>query len=421
MPGAADPAAPLPEQSDVAPVRATETPAAATASASKATTGRPARSKEAGSGTDAPTAAANQAAIPMPDPAFSIPARPVLLAGGLPGGTAAAPLPRSSVGKADPRPEPASRAVGGSRRPGGSLAIPGLSAAAVDGTDRAAAGIAPAALTAPHPAGPTSSLARKSIPAPEAGAIGAVAAAPAAQPAPHLVGHAMISHLSPVVASAAVAADAATGTPIGSITADPATLQGGPSATAAPTSVPVREATPTLGNDPAPPVAAQVAPAMISLATRQDGSNEIRISLHPLDLGQVEIHLVRGDDGSTSVTVRADRPETLRELAQNAHHLHAALDAASVPTDGRTLDFVSATATTSDHSHDDASSQTSGQGQALGDGASGERRSGQDRAGLGDRQQASGSGGKDGSFISGATAPISSRRQWQFNGLNITA
>ncbi len=261
-------------------------------------------------------------------------------------------------------------------------------------------------------------MARKVAPAPEAASVDAPAALSAVQPTPQPAGHELISHLSLLAAPAGGAADAATPPAIGSIAADAGTLQAGLVLTAAPTSLPVREAAPTLGSDPAPTVADQVAPAMISLATRKDGSNEIRISLHPLDLGQVEIHLVRGGDGSTSVIVSADRPETLQELAQNAHHLHAALDAASVPAAGRSLDFVSASATILDQSHNDASSQTSGPGQDLGNGGSSERRSGQDRSWLQDRQRASGT---DGGSISGAAAPISSRRQWQFNGLNITA
>ena len=301
------------------------------------------------------------------------------------------------------------------------MAARGLSAAAAEGVDHTAVGIAPVADAAPHLAAPTSSAARKNATTQEPGSAVAVAPAPAAQPALQPAGHELIPHLSPVGTPAPGAADAASGVSIGGIAADAGALQADLGVTAAPASLPVREAAPTLRSDPAPPVAVQVAPAMISLATRKNGSNEIHISLHPLDLGHVQIHLVRGEDGSTSVVVSADRPETLQELAQNAHHLHAALDAANVPTDGRTLDFVSASATILEQSRNDVSSQTSTPAQDLRNGGSGEGRSSQDRARFRDLQQASGSGGTGGGSLSGAAAPASSRRQWQFNGLNITA
>ena len=225
-----------------------------------------------------------------------------------------------------------------------------------------------------------------------------------------------VPHSSPALAAASH--DAAANVAMSSITAD-AVLQPPPAATAAPATSLVREMAPATAGVPAPPVAAQVAPAMISLANRTDGSNEIRISLHPLDLGQVEIRLVRGRDGSTSVTVAADRPQTLQELAQNAHHLHVALDAASVPTIGRSLDFVAASGSVSDRSQNDMGGQTSAAGQHLGD-ASGDRGPGQERARLQDRHLGSGTDGKEDAGI-GAPPARSSGRRWQYNGLNITA
>ncbi len=243
---------------------------------------------------------------------------------------------------------------------------------------------------------------------------GAVRAPPSAS---RVAGREPISHSSSAVAAAPGSHDAAAGIAMNRAMADVALPPAG--AAAAPTGLPVRELASTPASAPASPVAAQVAPAIISLATHTDGGNEIRISLHPLDLGQVEIRLVRGSDGSTSVTVAADRPQTLQELAQNAHHLHTALDAASVPSGGRTLDFVAASATTSDQSQNDAGGQGSRADQDPSGGASGDRGSSRDRAWLQDRQQVAGEGHR-GSNI-GTPASISPGRQWQFNGLNITA
>ena len=166
----------------------------------------------------------------------------------------------------------------------------------------------------------------------------------------------------------------------------------------------------------------QVAPALVSLATRTDGSNELTVSMHPRDLGEVQIHMVRAPDGSVSVTVSASQPDTLQELSHNVQHLHAALDAANVPTDGRTMTFLATSTSDSSHPASEGSStgassdrtpnpnpdqtpdRTPGQNRALQRGQGGQR-----LANLADAGDV------------GASAPIASTHRWQFSGLNITA
>jgi hypothetical protein len=172
----------------------------------------------------------------------------------------------------------------------------------------------------------------------------------------------------------------------------------------APAANPVQVATP------------QVAPALISLATRTDGSHEMTVSLNPRDLGQVEVHLTRSSDGTTTVTVTASRPDVLQELSQNVHHLHAALDAAAVPPDGRVMNFVAAAA---DQSRDLAGRSAS-DSQAGSNGASGGQNSSQGNAGQqGQPRHTARDADDDSPYRS--LAPVASRRNWQLSGLNITA
>ena len=165
---------------------------------------------------------------------------------------------------------------------------------------------------------------------------------------------------------------------------------------------------------PATSIAAQVAPALVSLVTRKDGSNEMTVSLHPRDLGQIDIRIARGSDGSTVVTVSASQPQTLQELASNVHHLHAALDAANIPVDSRTLNFVAPVASDPGQQFQSGSS---------GSNASTTQDQGSNTAGYqqqGSRPQSQGSPGT-GTARYDAAAPVTMRRSWQISGLNITA
>ena len=84
---------------------------------------------------------------------------------------------------------------------------------------------------------------------------------------------------------------------------------------------------------------AQVGASLLTLASGTDGSSQMALSLHPKDLGGVHIQLARGADGAVRVVVAATEPATLRSLIADQAHLHAALDAAAVPTADRHVSF----------------------------------------------------------------------------------
>jgi flagellar hook-length control protein FliK len=80
---------------------------------------------------------------------------------------------------------------------------------------------------------------------------------------------------------------------------------------------------------PAPP-ADQVASAVAALHVGADGTSHVTIRLAPEELGQVEIRISRAQDGTSSVSVAVERPETLATLQNDVGHLHQALDRAGV-------------------------------------------------------------------------------------------
>ena len=166
---------------------------------------------------------------------------------------------------------------------------------------------------------------------------------------------------------------------------------------------------------PEPPQvpADQVRPELISLAAHADGSNEMTVSLHPRDLGEVRIHVARGADGSTAVTVEASQSQTLQDLSQSAHHLHAALDAAHVPAEGRTMSFVAAAAMAPDPQGQSTPSSPSAY--------NGDTSGGQQQAWRRDLNRQATRHGQTGSDATRSAAPVAGRRQWRLNELNITA
>lgn len=82
---------------------------------------------------------------------------------------------------------------------------------------------------------------------------------------------------------------------------------------------------------PAPPPSAQLGHALAAVHTAADGSSQVRILLNPAELGSIQIRIVRAHDGSSSVSVAVERPETLRSLQGDLGHLHQALDRAGLP------------------------------------------------------------------------------------------
>jgi hypothetical protein len=81
---------------------------------------------------------------------------------------------------------------------------------------------------------------------------------------------------------------------------------------------------------PATP-AVQLAHAVATLHPGANGGSQVTIQLAPAELGQLQIRITRAPDGSASVTVAAERPETLSALQGDLGHLHQALDRAGLP------------------------------------------------------------------------------------------
>jgi len=114
---------------------------------------------------------------------------------------------------------------------------------------------------------------------------------------------------------------------------DPAASAAAAPALAAATTTGVTSATPAT---PAAIPAAQIAPAMIQLAHTASGQ-QITIRLAPAELGRVDVRIDRADDGTASVQVLVERPETLKLLQADQPLLNQALDKAGVPQEGRSL------------------------------------------------------------------------------------
>ena len=89
----------------------------------------------------------------------------------------------------------------------------------------------------------------------------------------------------------------------------------------------------------APSPAAQVAPALVSLAQAPAGGSRLTLRLDPAELGHVQIRIDRAQDAPARVEITAERPETLALLQRDQPQLQRALDQAGVPADGRSLTF----------------------------------------------------------------------------------
>ncbi len=89
----------------------------------------------------------------------------------------------------------------------------------------------------------------------------------------------------------------------------------------------------------APPPAEQIAHALLSVAKGADGSQQMTIRLHPVELGMVQVRIERAVSGLTQIEISADKPETLQTLQRDQAALHHTLDQAGVPAAGRTITF----------------------------------------------------------------------------------
>ncbi len=80
-----------------------------------------------------------------------------------------------------------------------------------------------------------------------------------------------------------------------------------------------------------PPPAAQLANAVANLHVGADGTSNVTIRLDPAELGHVQIRISRATDGTASIDVAVERPDTLATLQNDLGHLHQALDRAGLP------------------------------------------------------------------------------------------
>ncbi len=88
-----------------------------------------------------------------------------------------------------------------------------------------------------------------------------------------------------------------------------------------------------------PPPSQQVAPALAQLSHSASGG-QLTLRLNPGELGHVQVQIDRAADGTASVHITAERPETLQLLVADQAQLHRTLDSAGVPHEGRTLSLA---------------------------------------------------------------------------------
>ena len=92
-------------------------------------------------------------------------------------------------------------------------------------------------------------------------------------------------------------------------------------------------------SSPSPSPAAQLAPALVSLAHAPNGASRLTLRLDPPELGHVEVRVLRQAGEPVRVEVTVQRPETLGLLLRDQPQLQRALDHAGLPADGRSLTF----------------------------------------------------------------------------------
>jgi uncharacterized membrane protein YgcG len=135
----------------------------------------------------------------------------------------------------------------------------------------------------------------------------------------------------------------------------------------APTSVqtlhPTEAPAPAAPTNSAAP-AHQVAAALVQITHSPSGS-AVTLRLDPAELGQVQIRIERGADGTSTVHVTAERPETLRLLVADQPQLHRTLDSAGLPQEGRSLSLSLATPDTANNG---ATDRGTGGGSSTGSG-----------------------------------------------------
>lgn len=71
----------------------------------------------------------------------------------------------------------------------------------------------------------------------------------------------------------------------------------------------------------------------------KDGLDKITIQLEPLELGRVEVHMLRGADGHAQISFTIDKPETFDSLSRDARVLERSLQEAGIKADTGSMQF----------------------------------------------------------------------------------
>jgi flagellar hook-length control protein FliK len=158
--------------------------------------------------------------------------------------------------------------------------------------------------------------------------------------------------------------------------------------------------------------AAQLAPALIQIA-HASGGHQITVRLAPAELGQVDIHIDRGADGTASVRVLVERPETLKLLQGDQATLNQTLDKAGLPSEGRSLSL-----SLSDTAGGGSAAFTGGQNDGHNGGQNGSQTGGQMG---GQTSGQSGGTARPGGFAAAAPATNPAAPNWRRAGIDITA
>ena len=87
------------------------------------------------------------------------------------------------------------------------------------------------------------------------------------------------------------------------------------------------------------PAAMQASAAMVRFISNADGKQTMNVQLAPEELGKLQISVTRGPEGTTAITVTAERSDTLALLVRDQASLQTSLDQAGVSSQGRTLSF----------------------------------------------------------------------------------
>lgn len=99
-----------------------------------------------------------------------------------------------------------------------------------------------------------------------------------------------------------------------------------------PSPIPIRSV-----NTPAPIM--QLASGLLTLAGNPQGSQQLVVRLHPVELGMVQVRIEKSSSGPTRVEVTADNIDTLRNLKQDEPRLHHVLTEAGFSTSGHVISF----------------------------------------------------------------------------------